>query len=569
MALNIDSMNSVEDIENIIPSPINNNPKELFLEGESKLGKVEKEIEGFGDISGINKENNEIMNDNSLIAINKNFSKNVLPKNKIMKNLEIKIKNFFENSKINELSSSTKNNNNYKIKNKNNIFKDNKYNKYENKNIKMNNEKKYNLLFEENKNLDINTLREEYSKIKNDYKFDYNKAKNENKQKKFVSIFGEHLEKKNYETINLNFDEFKIKNKKKRYNYSYNKIDYNFKNFYKTNNNSKEKKNSENDKFKQFSNEYINENNPINYYNNNTNKNKKTFKKNTIFNSLRKDNKSINVYNENDSWFINSNDSNEKNDYNFIQIKKNNKYNSNNNLNIKKNYKTSSIFEKLKLNKNNSNNKNLKLISPKSNFIDFKKINNKNKNGNKFSLINKYNNIKNYNYYYNLTNEEKNNSLNSIKKTKISLNKIMENNDNILDKFTNNFDAIFNFVENKIKGKNDISNFNQFNSRYLTKLNNHKIYPKLLSISQNEPKRNHLMKLFKENNNKISFKNNINFKFSSSIKLNFGINNEKNHFKRLIKKNTHSINFNPSNFSYNEPDFFKSQNKTKKLLNLL
>ena len=74
----------------------------------------------------------------------------------------------------------------------------------------------------------------------------------------------------------------------------------------------------------------------------------------------------------------------------------------------------------------------------------------------------------------------------------------MENNDNILDKFTNNFDAIFNFVENKIKGKNDISNFNQFNSRYLTKLNNHKIYPKLLSISQNEPKRNHLMKLFKE-----------------------------------------------------------------------
>ena len=280
MALNIDSMNSVEDIENIIPSPINNNPKELFLEGESKLGKVEKEIEGFGDISGINKENNEIMNDNSLIAINKNFSKNVLPKNKIMKNLEIKIKNFFENSKINELSSSTKNNNNFKIKNKNNIFKDNKYNKYENKNIKMNDEKKYNLLFEENKNLDINTLREEYSKIKNDYKFDYNKTKNENKQKKFVSIFGEHLEKKNYETINLNFDEFKIKNKKKRYNYSYNKIDYNFKNFYKTNNNSIEKKNSENDKFKQFSNEYINENNPINYYNNNnTNKNKKTFKK--------------------------------------------------------------------------------------------------------------------------------------------------------------------------------------------------------------------------------------------------------------------------------------------------
>ena len=76
MALNPDSMNSFDDIANIIPSPINNCNKELFIEDESKLGKVEKEIDSFGDISGINKDNNEIINDNSLLIVkNKNSPK--------------------------------------------------------------------------------------------------------------------------------------------------------------------------------------------------------------------------------------------------------------------------------------------------------------------------------------------------------------------------------------------------------------------------------------------------------------------------------------------------------------
>ena len=557
MALNIDSMNSVDDIENIIQSPTNNNPKELFID-ESKFGKVEKEIESFGDISGIKKENNEIMNDNSLIAINKNISKNVLSKNKT-KYLEIKIKNFFENSKINDFSSSTKNK-----KNKNNILQNIKLVPNNNKyyiNIKMNNEKKYNLLFDENKKLDINTLREEYSKIKNDYNYNYNtKNINDNKQRKFVSIFGDNYEKKKSETINLNFDDFKVKKRKKRYNYSYNKIDYFFKSYYKTNNNSKDKNTTDNNKITIFANEFITKN-PINIYNNN-NKNMKTIKKNTIFNSLMKKNKSINVKDDNDSWFKNLN--NEKNDFIFNQIY--NIYNSNNNLNIKTKFKTS-LFEKLKLNENTIN-KNFKFITPKSNFIDFNKIHHKNKNKNKLSLINKYNN-KNNKYYYNLTNEEKNNSLNSIKKTKISLNKKIESNDNLFDKYPiNNLDAIFNFVENKIKGKNieDI-NFNEFNSRYFNKLNNKNINSKILSISQNVPKRSHLIKLFKSKNN--NYTNNFDFKFSSSIKLNYGNNNEKNHFKKLIKKSSHSNNFSSSNFSYNNADYFKSQNKTKKLLNLL
>ena len=142
----------------------------------------------------------------------------------------------------------------------------------------------------------------------------------------------------------------------------------------------------------------------------------------------------------------------------------------------------------------------------------------------------------------------------------------MESNYNLFDKYPkNNFYAIFNFVENKIKRKNNEDiNFNEFNSRYFNKKN---INPKILSTSQNVPKRSQLIKLFKGNNN--NYKTNIDFKFSSSIKLNYGINNEKNHFKKLIKKNNHSNNFSSINFSYNNADYFKSHNKTKKLLNLL
>ena len=72
MTLNDDSMKSFDEIGNIIPSPVNCDEKVIFIEEESKLGKIEKEIDSFGDISGINKENNEIINDNYLININVN-----------------------------------------------------------------------------------------------------------------------------------------------------------------------------------------------------------------------------------------------------------------------------------------------------------------------------------------------------------------------------------------------------------------------------------------------------------------------------------------------------------------
>ena len=128
MALNIDSMNSIDDdIANIIPSPKNYNAKELNIDEESKLGKVEKEIESFGDISGINNnENNEILSDNSEIIIKKEISNSNIPKSKNninkMKNLEFKIKNFFENSKINNLTPSIPKNSEFKYNPKCNLY---------------------------------------------------------------------------------------------------------------------------------------------------------------------------------------------------------------------------------------------------------------------------------------------------------------------------------------------------------------------------------------------------------------------------------------------------------------
>ena len=105
--LQIDTLNSDEEIENFIPTPknFNSNTKELFIDGESKLGKVDKEIDSFANISGINKENNEIINDNSLLVIKKNISKSNLNKNKIIQKLENKFNNVFKYKKINLTSS--------------------------------------------------------------------------------------------------------------------------------------------------------------------------------------------------------------------------------------------------------------------------------------------------------------------------------------------------------------------------------------------------------------------------------------------------------------------------------
>ena len=588
MALNVDSMNSFDEIANIIPSPINNVNKELFIEGDSKLGKVEKEIDSFGNISGIKEENNDLTNDKSLVNLKLKEPKNTLQNDNPLQNLEIKIKNFFENCKINKLPSSTKNNFNLNINSKSNINENNKQNILNNNfdflNIKQNNEHKYNILFDKNKKLNINSLREEYSKLKNDKKYNnqinQNKTNQNNKnnvnRKKYLSIFNDY-EKKHLVNKNLNFDIFNFKrnNRINRYCESYNNYEYDFKNFYKTNNNSKENKNKEKPKIKLFENDLFTNNNNSNnilafsLFNKNSNNNNninsdneyinKSIKNNNkinniIFNSLRKNNKSSKLIDENDSWLLNSN--NIKDNFKF------NIYNSNTNLEIKNNIKTKSIFDKLQLNKNNPEKQNFKYITPKSNFIDFKNINDL--NNNKKSQINRYYQ-KNNEYYYNLTNEEnKNNNYNggynSIKKNKISFNTIMDDNndENILDKFSNNFEAIFNYVKQKNK------NNNNYNFRYNEKLNFKKITPKFLSISQNEPKKSKLTKLFKENNKNKYLKG---FKLSTN-NLNFRQNEEKIPLKKLIKKNMHNHHFRISNYSYNGEDYLKIQNNRKKLLNI-
>ena len=579
MALNLDSLNSIDDdIANIIPSPKNNNTKELIIDEESKLGKVEKEIDSFGDISGINNENNEILNDNSLIMTNKNILNNNLPKAKNkMQNLEIKIKNFFENSKINNLTPSITRNLDLKFNPKHNLYDNskqninNKNNKFDLQSIRINNDKKYNLLFEKNKKLDINSLREEYFKIKKDNNNNlvYNYKNLNNKEKKYISIF------------NNNYDSNKLNTRHKKYNNSYKKSDYNFKYYYKTNNNSKDKdkdkeKEKENEytgiaKFNFLKNKLFNEKKSsslfnINFYNNFSKKkkdNNNNNQRNTIFNSLRNLNKSSNSKDENDSWILNTNNKDGTiKKYNFN--KHNNIYNSNINLNIKNNYKSSFMIEKLKSNRNISKNYDFKYINPKSSFMDFKNINN-NRNKNKISFVHKYNNNYNKDYYYNLTNEEKNNSnLEPIKNNnKIPYGKMVENNDNLLDKFSDNFDAIFNFVENKIKHK--INNKNEFNSRYKSKLNFKKINPKLLSISQNVPKRNHLMKVYQRGNNK----NNNKFQFPVNKKINIMMNEEITPFRKIMSKDNYQNNFCISNYSYNDLDYPKLQNKKKNLLNLL
>ena len=234
MALNIDSMNSIDDdIANIIPSPKNYNAKELNIDEESKLGKVEKEIESFGDISGINNnENNEILSDNSEIIIKKEISNSNIPKSKNninkMKNLEFKIKYFFENSKINNLTPSIPKNSEFKYNSKCNLYENSKQNinekttnKFDLQRFRINNEKKYNLLFDKNKKLNINSLREEYFKLKINDNINNNKKLpiDNNKEKKYISIF------------NVDYDYGKIKNRQKNYNSSYKKVDYNSKNY--------------------------------------------------------------------------------------------------------------------------------------------------------------------------------------------------------------------------------------------------------------------------------------------------------------------------------------------------
>ena len=549
MALNSNNSNNIDNITNLVPSPKINKSKDLNIEDQLELGKIEKEIESFGDISGINKENNEELNDNSLIIINKNISNNIFPKIKKRQNLEKKIKIFFENSKINELNSSKKQtlNLNYKCENSKQTLNNNEIiNKLNFQNITLNNEKKYNLLFNENKKLDINTLREEYTKMKNDDNLICNQNQNNNKPNKFIS------------NINIDFDKFII-TKQNKYNNSYKKFDCRFNNYNKTKNNIKEKESYESNKYQLIKNELFKEKPSssvfnIKFFNNNhINRNTKNIKKNKIFNSLRNLNESFNSKEDNNSWILNSNNIN-NNFNNKINI-----YNSQINLDFK-NSKNKSIFSKL--NRNNLKTQDFKFVTPKSNFINFKNIKEL-KQKSKIDLDKRYINKASF-FYYNLTAEEnKNDNLNYLKKGKFSFGKIFENNDNILDKLSSNFDEIFNFVENKIKNKGiniNNSNFKELNSSCINKLNYKKLNPKLLSISQNELKNNDLLNLFKDNNKKV------NLNLETKVKLNRKISAEKHPLKRIINRDMNYNNFGMSHFSYNDSDHFRTKNKRRIIL---
>ena len=73
----LDSFDSLEDIEKIIPSPENSSSSNNFfyIENQTKLGIIDKEIESFQNISII-KKNYE----NSFIQINKEKIKNIFTK---------------------------------------------------------------------------------------------------------------------------------------------------------------------------------------------------------------------------------------------------------------------------------------------------------------------------------------------------------------------------------------------------------------------------------------------------------------------------------------------------------
>ena len=151
MEINFDS--SLDEIEKIIPSPkINKNTKDLFSEEESKsnLDLKNNNLDSFSDISQINNEEE----DNSL-NIKNNIKNSKLPSTNENTENSKKTKNHQTSEEIIKCSNEI----NF-LNFKNNIQSD-RIN---------NNEKKYQILFDKNKQLNIKSLREEYNKIKNDMK---------------------------------------------------------------------------------------------------------------------------------------------------------------------------------------------------------------------------------------------------------------------------------------------------------------------------------------------------------------------------------------------------------------
>ena len=507
MTQNIESFNGIEDIENIISSPGKSVNKELSIDDECKFGKVDKEIDSFGDISGIKNENNENLNDISLLIINKNISRSNLLRNKAVPKLGNMYNTVFDNYKRTELTYSTKKNFNSSIPKFNNSNKieflnfktiNNIGDTFNIQNIRnnKNNDKKYNLLFEENKELDINSLRE-YFKFKKDNlnsNFTKNQILNKNKPKKYINIFNDSSDEKNsknfYNSININFDNFKVNKRQNKFINLYAKKDYS-KDIYKSNNNSKKNINKEKIKFKIFGDELTKKKSSysfLNIYNNGNGKNA------FFINSLRDLNKSKNPKKHDSSWLVR----NDKKKYqNNLKLNKNDKmsdkYKSKNVLN------TSPILTEFDYNnKNNSIKKNhdFKLIPSKLFLKDYNKSNNAIKN--KILQIDKNNKINNEFHYSNNEEKENNSNLSNLKNNKISFNKLTENN-NFSEKLNENYETVFNILDNKINlmlnTKIKKTRFNEFNSRYKSKLN-FKLNPKLLSFSQNGSVKNNLMEIF-------------------------------------------------------------------------
>ena len=340
-----------------------------------------------------------------------------------------------------------------------------KYNEeYNFKNIKNNrinnnNDTKYKILFDENKKMNLNSLREEYNKIKkdnnhNNYNKRYINIFNDNKQKinsNLLLKIGNNKRKLNKNIItNINYDnnnqndEFKIK--------------FNF----KSNNNSKRKE--INNRLSNFKSQLIEEDTLI------FDKNKK---KSNIFSSINGMDNSAKKKNKDNFW---------NNKYkNIINNKK-----KGNKFFIYEEYKTNTLNNNLKYN----NNK-------KSTIIEYSYINNK--NNHKMNLLKKYNKL-----CEELLCPENNSKINSI----ISFNKISESNS--ISNFDNDFNKLFNIVESKIRQNKIDIKLNEENNRYYTKSNINKIIPKLLTKSENDFWNNCLRK-----NNKYLYKNKLNTQIST------------------------------------------------------
>ena len=457
MSSNIDS--SLDDLEKIIPSPkINTAPKDIFIEEEYNIDPMEKSklnenIESFGDISKINEVEDE---DN----LNQNSKKDLLPSTQ----------ENTENSKKNKISEE--------------IIKDsNKINKFNFDNIKSNrinnNEKKYRLLFEKNKELNIKSLREEYNKIKKDYNYN-NDYKLNNYNKRYINIFNNenNINQKNSTNLFLNLENinpninFKYKqslnkNTNLKSKNEFDDIDFNF-DYKKNSNNKKESKRNFKSQF---------------------------FQDKNIFNIIKSTNNSVNIKDTDINLWPNNRIKNYK--YKKLHI------NSMNNISNKKNQRNEKklyVYEEYKDNNFNNNKISLNLFSRYNN--------------------NKCNNKYHEKYFYN--DDKSNSKLNSI----ISLNKITEsNNINNLEKLDDDFDMMYNLVESKIKNTPFIYKDNKFKGN--------KIANKLLSISQNEPLIK-LIKPVKENN--IINNNKYKFTFRNNF-TNFNLDDKIRPYKKIINQN--------------------------------